>query len=271
MKNRIDMMQKALLWSIRSPHNDLESFLFGSMHVKSPVAFQNVSLLQQKIDVCTAFAAEMHLDEANKNIDLALAFRAVKGGGLKDVLGTKKYEKAKKILQKSLHLNIDAFQQLRPLFLSSLIDEQMMPKGTAPLALDHFLWEHAKSKGKHLYGLETFNDQIEVLQSITPQEEKKALLNGIKNITQHRKSIQKMMSLYEQQDITKLYKATKNSLGHWRYKMLIRRNHNMAKAFSDLSEGQHLFAAVGAAHLAGKSGMLRLLKLKGFKVIPINT
>jgi uncharacterized protein YbaP (TraB family) len=51
--------------------------------------------------------------------------------------------------------------------------------------------------------------------------------------------------------------------------MLYRRNKNMVNRFVQLSANMSLFAAVGAAHLAGKNGMLHLLTDKGYQITPI--
>jgi uncharacterized protein YbaP (TraB family) len=44
----------------------------------------------------------------------------------------------------------------------------------------------------------------------------------------------------------------------------------MAERIIKLSADQSLFTAIGAGHLAGKKGVLRLLKKAGLKVVPIN-
>ena len=43
----------------------------------------------------------------------------------------------------------------------------------------------------------------------------------------------------------------------------------MTKRFAKIARSQTLFCAVGAGHLAGQKGMLRLLKKKGFNVRPV--
>ena len=48
--------------------------------------------------------------------------------------------------------------------------------------------------------------------------------------------------------------------------LIFARNARMAERFDELAREQALFAAVGAAHLPGGKGMLRLLKHRGWRV-----
>jgi uncharacterized protein YbaP (TraB family) len=51
--------------------------------------------------------------------------------------------------------------------------------------------------------------------------------------------------------------------------LLYERNTIMAERFAEIARQESLFCAVGAGHLSGKKGLLRLLKKEGFKVRPI--
>jgi uncharacterized protein YbaP (TraB family) len=44
----------------------------------------------------------------------------------------------------------------------------------------------------------------------------------------------------------------------------------MANRIADLIQQQTAFCAIGAAHMAGAKGVLRLLKLKGLSINPVN-
>ena len=43
----------------------------------------------------------------------------------------------------------------------------------------------------------------------------------------------------------------------------------MAKRIGLMAKEQSIFAAIGASHLGGQKGVLRLLKKEGFKVRPV--
>ena len=48
-----------------------------------------------------------------------------------------------------------------------------------------------------------------------------------------------------------------------------KRNVTMFKGFRKLAKKQHVFCAVGAAHLTGEKGLIALLRKKGYVVEPV--
>jgi len=91
-----------------------------------------------------------------------------------------------------------------------------------------------------------------------------------KNISGFSKEHHKMTTLYEQQDIHQMYRSTKKSIGGARKILLYNRNAIMAERIERMAREQTIFSAVGAAHLAGKKGVIKLLKNAGLKVKPVN-
>jgi len=51
--------------------------------------------------------------------------------------------------------------------------------------------------------------------------------------------------------------------------MITNRNVIMARSIDSLARTGSLFSAIGAAHLAGKDGVIQLLRNKGYTVKPI--
>ena len=77
------------------------------------------------------------------------------------------------------------------------------------------------------------------------------------------------MKYYLDADLRSLYIYTKKSLGKSRNHLLYKRNERLADRMVTIGKESSLFAAVGAAHLWGKFGVIRLLKKKGFQVKPV--
>ena len=68
----------------------------------------------------------------------------------------------------------------------------------------------------------------------------------------------------------KILKKVKKTAGSMRDALLYDRNIIMADRIEELGSQSSLFAAIGAGHLGGKKGVLRLLKQKGCEIIPVN-
>ncbi|MDC0231595.1 TraB/GumN family protein, partial [Aureispira] len=137
------------------------------------------------------------------------------------------------------------------------------------LPLDNALYNFAESNKKILLGLETFQSQISVFTKIDIREQCRYLKRMTTNFKRFRRELHKSAELYIKGDIQELVKNAKKSIGSMRRVLLYDRNITMADRFISFASKQSLFAAVGAGHLGGEKGVLRLLKLKGYKIIPV--
>jgi uncharacterized protein YbaP (TraB family) len=261
--------KNSLLWRIEGKDNALPSFVFGTIHVKADFAFENLEPVLNALDQCAAFAAELSLEEAAQHLNLASAALATPQNHLPTVLPTRKYEKIRNLLKRATQIDIQRLAHLRPMLLMNTLDEVFMPAGGQADALDAFLWNLAQKKGKAIFGLETVQSQAAVMDNMDPKLEVSAFLHQVKNIAQSRRQIRKTIDWYRSGNIWQLHRSSYRSLGKWRNVLLTRRNLIMAERILEIDASQPVFAAVGAAHLAGKYGVLALLKRQGYRVTPV--
>jgi uncharacterized protein YbaP (TraB family) len=258
--------RSSLLWSIEKEGS--VSYIFGTMHVKDYRVHSFVNLVKPFLDRCSAFASEFHLNEMAEvgNTDFQYF---PDGNTLKDYLPEVKYKKLVGIVNKSFQIDITPFDRLLPLLLINIISESVL-YNSENLALDSVLWKYAEQNNKELFGLESIQDQFNILSAIPISYQVKSLLSIGKNPQSFRTKLVRMIDLYEKQDIDMLYRLSKRTLGKQRRLMIYERNAKMALRLADeLSSQQSTFCAVGAAHLSGKYGILALLKKRAFVVKPV--
>jgi uncharacterized protein YbaP (TraB family) len=135
--------------------------------------------------------------------------------------------------------------------------------------LDYTLWTYAKEQGKITVGVETFQEQMDILAHIPLDNQIKQLKEIAKQPAAFRRQIMKAAELYEQEDIRQLYKLVKKSSGELRKLMIYDRNVIMAKRIARMVAENTGCFAVGAGHLAGQNGIIKLLKAEGFKMKPL--
>lgn len=261
------MKATSLLWECRHACVPGSSFLFGSMHVRDSRAFAGLPSVYAAIGQCEAFAAEFNLDEAPQE-DISLALQLPEGQTLRSLIGDRKYEKLLRVFMRSLGLPLDAFSGMLPFALSNMIDSGLLP-AQQNMPLDEHLWQFARQAGKNMHGIETLEDQLDVLESLDLEHQAHGLLQLARNLPGHRRQLHRMADLYAQGNVRQLYRSSRKSLGKYRKIMLFDRNHKMAERFDEIATGTTLFAAVGAAHLWGGYGLIRLLKAKGWKCKPV--
>jgi len=258
--------KNALLWKIEG-EGGATSYLFGTMHVMDQRAFRYKDLVEEKIRTCEIYAAEMNLDEVDQAA-MSDTMDLDKDLSLSTLLKPKVYKRLEKLFTKQVGMPLSYFEKSQPLLISNLLTESQLSRDM-PLSLDATLWQFAKEEEKILVGVESFAEQINILASIPLDYQIKGLIDLIKNFKQFRKQLTHLTKLYEQGDIQKLWKQSKKQAGGMRKLMIYDRNKIMAERIANLAREKSVFAAVGAGHLSGGKGVIRLLKKADFKLRPV--
>ena len=253
-----------MLWKIQAPNNGPVSYLFGTMHVRDLRAFGWLDMAKAHLAECEVFATEFDFAETDQAA-LSAALELPDGKDLQQFLSPQAWRNLDRYAKKKFGSSAEAFRHQHPMTVSTALSMAFLMEESAH-SLDETLWQHARSLGKTTTGVETFADQLETLQKIPFEQHLKGLTWMLKNYGRHKTRLKKMMSRYANGEIQALYQSAKKDAKGMRKILLYRRNYLMAKRFESIAKDQSLFCAVGAGHLAGGKGMLRLLKKAGFIV-----
>lgn len=254
----------SLLWELRLPHHSASSYLFGTMHVRDERVFASIDKLTTYLYQCDAFAAEFDFEEADF-MALNQAAALPEGGDLKTALSPSVYQKLEKVVHRELKQPLFIFEGRSPMLLLNALAEAQLGNDHQ-VALDRMLYDLAQQADKKILGLETFEEQLHVFQHFNLAEQYRALKQVATNFAHYRNTFKKTTAAYFEGDLKKLYQLSKRSIGSMRRILLYERNQIMAERFEEYTQEQTLFAAVGAGHLAGEKGLLRLLKHKGYQL-----
>jgi uncharacterized protein len=243
-------------------------FIIGTMHTKDSRVFQHMENNYDKILKCEIFATEFPLDDA-ENIDVQQYMMLPDGITLTSILTPNLHKKTTTFFKKKLGLDLAQFERYSPFFLTNILSENALNADNF-LSLDEKMWQFAKNEGKILRGLETLDEQLDVLKKMPLSDHIKGLKDIVSKHSAFRRKLQKMVKLYEKQDIVALYQLSKKTSQANRELMLFDRNVLMTERILALTQENSLCAAVGAGHLYGKKGILNLLQKSGFTVKPIH-
>lgn len=257
----------SLLWQLDQDTFNT-SYVYGTMHVKDQRAFLYQDLVFDKIRNVDAFAAEFNIDEIRLNAN-ASSLDLPQGQSLYDILPAKKMNRLAKKFESSTGLPMTSFASAQPLMLINILSETVLARDM-PFSLDETLWVHATEQGKVTLGIETLDEQIAIFQKIPLKLQLKALMWTVNNFKKHKKQLLKMTDLYQAADIYKMKKMAKKGAQGMKKILLTDRNIIMADRIDQMAQEQSLMAAIGAGHLAGQKGVLRLLKQKGWTVQPVS-
>ncbi len=258
--------KQSLLWELRDDSGS-SSYLFGTMHVRDYRAFIYQDIITSYIDECKIFATEFDLRERD-SLKSPNISSMPDGSSLSELLGDRKYQRLKKIIFKSFQIDLDLVNKVLPIFTINMLTEKILTKSKS-VPLDTFLWQYAENIRRDLRGVETFQEQLVTLSKIPIKYQVKSLADIGKNPKRFRKQIINLINQYINGDINGLYKKSKKSLGKQRKLLLYDRNILMAERIRLIMKANTAFVAIGAGHLSGQKGVLRLLKKSGIRVKPV--
>ncbi len=257
-------MKNALLWRLSPKQGGPESYLFGTMHVRDLRAFESLDLAKSCLEKCDVFATEFDFSDTDASAVSEL-LQLPENKALDDLLKPGAWKNLQFYCPKKLGVPAENMRNLHPMTVSLALTNALLAE-EASHSLDETLWEYAKSIGKKTTGVETFEEQLQTLRNIPFDQHLKSLTWLLKNYSRQKRRMKKMLRWYQAGNLNQLYQAAKKDAKGMRKVLLFKRNKLMAKRFADIATKDSLFCAVGAGHLAGQKGLLRLLKKQGFRV-----
>lgn len=254
--------QHGLLWEICLDKEQV-SYVFGTMHARDARAFQWLPFLTDLILKSKGFYAELDLsDPMAASLDPYMPFDQ----SISDFVPKARWKRAKHFILKRYGISLEDLDHLYPLFVLQTLTNSQLNDDHGQI-LDLTLFNVAKESGIPVSGLESWEEQMSLMQKIPIKAQISYLFSAIRHHKSFVRSLQKLVADYQEQRIGALYKRTRNNLGKLRRPMLFDRNSIMADRIEEIHmavPGQ--FFTLGAAHLAGKKGVLTLIKKKGFRI-----
>ncbi len=257
-------MKNSLLWRIAPKDGGPESYLFGTMHVRDLRAFEWLEPAKRCVEHCEIFATEFDFSETDPAA-IAQVLKLPAGQTLDQLLKPGAWKNLQFYCRKKLGIPAENLRNMHPMAVTLALTNALLAD-EAGGSLDETLWEYARKLQKTTTGVETFAEQLQTLKSISFEQHLKGLNWLLKNYPRQKRRLKKMLRWYRSGDLQQLYKTAKRDAKSLRKILLFERNKLMAQRFAAIAREKSLFCAVGAGHLAGEKGMLRLLKKQGFTV-----
>ncbi|UAY50923.1 TraB/GumN family protein [Ferruginibacter albus] len=267
-KNKDD---NSLLWQVSGNGLQQPSYLFGTFHLmcKDDIVFSE-QLKQALVNSDTLYL-ELNLS------DPVVYFGGLKmvymkdGKTLKDLYNDSDYNKIKTYFHDSLSIALGAVQNMKPELIIALLYPQLLKCKKAD-GVEEGLMHIAKENKKPIRGLETIEFQSAIFDSIPYEEQAKDLLQTIDSINKYSDEFNQMLLTYKAQQLKQLETLITGSdftANEHDDILLYDRNRNWVGQLKSKMQGKSIFVAVGAAHLLGEKGLIKLLQKEGYSVIPL--
>jgi uncharacterized protein YbaP (TraB family) len=265
------MKEGALLWQITNEKNSDTSHLFGTMHMIESdfYIFPN----QLKILVENSDAIVMELPGLPSPYEM-LKYVVLKNDTLWNYFGAGQEDSLMTWIEeftdyeRSMVKNV--FSKMKPFALIQLTTASQFEGKVESYEMD--LTEIAKTGSIQIIGLETIADQMKIFDDMSIEEQIEMLMATVRDPDAEKDLLKLMQSTYYSQEIDEIYELIHEEGGTIAEKedaFLTNRNKNWIETFKNILPDSKLFIAVGAGHLGGPEGVIRLLQKEGYTLTPI--
>jgi uncharacterized protein YbaP (TraB family) len=258
-----------LLWRISGNGLTKPSYLFGTMHLTDKRIFQLGDSVYKALAQTEGFAAELDMNRVgtqmmNQFLKDEEQKKATEPSKVKDMVSAETWIKYKELLEKKFNKKADKITVDDLDDVESKLKLDVYRKGDMPTFLDAWLSGQARKQGKWIGGVEDLADQVEYLDD-TETKIQTALFDD----DYYRGSLEWFIKVYTGQKLDTIDAYMYRGGNGRKDYIMIKRNIKMARCMDSLSAIRSTLFAVGAAHLPGDSGVITLLRSRGFTLTPV--
>jgi uncharacterized protein YbaP (TraB family) len=257
-----------LLWEISHP-GAAPSYLFGTVHSEAPGVVGLDPVVERAFTGSRQVILEVMLD-SDAMVTSSAAMLITEGPLLPQIVGKPLFEQAALALQ-SRGIPEMVAEHLQPWAAATVLS---MPAPVTGEVLDLVLFERAQQAGKPLHGLETIAEQLDVFEGLPLEEQVALLRDAVEQFARIDAMYAELLAAYKRQDLAALMALNEASMAtsdqrlarDFERRLIVDRNRRMAGRMEPYLQQGGVFVAVGALHLPGQQGLLKLLEQRGYSL-----
>lgn len=264
--------EKRSLWKVQSKSNTV--YIMGSIHYLKPQNYPLGQAMEDAFKDAKKLVLEINPESVEKEQGQKLMLLKglyTDGRTLKDAVSEETYVLAEKEL-KGLGLEIKVLHQFKPWFVAITVTALKLQRlGFDPnRGIDRYFFQKAKQENKEIVGLETFEYQVDLFDRMAERTQELMLLQTLKDVQSIEEAVDTIVKAWASGDMKTLDSVLLGSLREYPevyQRLVLDRNRAwLPKIESYLSQNETYLVVVGAGHLAGKDGVIEMLKAKGYAV-----
>ena len=262
---------KALLWEISGNGLEKSSYLFGTIHLMCKDDFVISDGVKNAFNQADQIALEVDLDDPSEMQAFQTGMMNMAGYDYKGTLSEKDYNRLDGIMKANYGQGMAVMRIMKPFGVMSALYGEMLACGT-PESYELSFVEMAKGETKEVLGLESAASQVAIFDNIPVKEQMTWLSDMLGDTGESKAEWSQMVANYKAQDLAALYASMAESPEYAKYEkqLLDNRNEAWIPKIGEMAKVKSTFIAVGAMHLAGGKGVIKLLREAGYTVKPMD-
>jgi uncharacterized protein len=264
--------QNGLLWKVSGNGLKKPSYLFGTYHLKSGEFLKTVKGSEEALKASEAVVGEMEITPEMAG-DL-MKHMVMENDQLDSLLTPAQYDSVGDFLKEKAGIPIMMMNKIKPMGIYLILSGGSMKAQSTDTTkiepMDLWVQSEAIKDNKKVHSLETLEEQADLIFNSSSLERQVEMLMQYIRTDQSdaQKEIEKLETCYTTQNLDCLVELM-NSSGYSDIEsnLLLRdRNLRWLPKLNEKMKSESCFIAVGALHLAGDSGLIKLLEKEGYTV-----
>lgn len=263
-------LEKSLLWKV-SGNGIQTSYLYGTIHMTCDNTLDDAT--KKAIAATKQLYLELDMDDPGMMPGMMKGINMKDGLTMDRLASADDYKLVDAFFKKKMGVGIDAMKTMKPMMLSAMLLPAAL--GCTPKSIEEALMTEAKNNGEETFGLETVEEQLAVFDAIPYKIQMEELVKTARGDGQNDlDELAELVKLYSDKDLDALVAASEKSENRTTAEfgdiLLKNRNQNWIPRILRLIKEKPTFFGVGAAHLGGPDGVIRLLRKMGYTVEAVN-
>jgi len=266
--------QAQLLWKVSGNGLTKPSYLFGTHHLIEKDQLKDFDKIQDLAGNSDVVVGEMIIDNSLGAQLKMVKYAMMKDTTLKELISETDYAMVDTEYKQTMNMSLNKLGKMKPMLLSTMYSLMLYMKMNnlkkQPEAVDLLFQKKAKKNKKKVIGLETLEQQMDLLlNSIPLKRQAEIMVEGVKGKVKDIELLKEMNEAYLAGNLTQLEKINNedDDMTNDEKKILIdNRNNAWMKQIPALLNKQSCFVAVGCMHLVGETGLIVQLKKAGYTV-----
>lgn len=260
-------LENSLLWEVSGNGLKKPSYLFGTIHLSCDPVLSDKVL--KALDETDQLVLELDMDDPAMQSKMMGGMMMKGGKTIKDFVTEEEFTAIDSLFIKNMGISVSLIQNVKPSLLGAMLFPKLID---CPIkSYEDALMKITKEQEEETFGLETVEEQLAVFDAIPYEEQVKDLIRSAKdNLRKDKENLTKMFQVYKDENINEMLAMMNDedagSMGKYQDKLLDDRNKNWISRITKIANEKPTFFGVGAGHLAGENGVIKLLRKAGFTV-----
>jgi hypothetical protein len=276
--------QAQLLWKVSGNGLSRPSYIMGTYHFAPANMMEKIPGMERALEGCDVVVGEIDKEEMmgqDAQMKMAMAMMAPADSTLDVLFSPEDYAIVEQVFDKyfsNMGVKLSQMNMLKPGAISVQMQAMQavkhFPNFNESELIDMAVQTRANEMGRPSIGLETIDEQIELLFNCPLTEQAEGLLEACKKDDLFTVQSSALVEAYMAQDLSELERIfTDPELGgddaEAMDALIYDRNRNWAEKLVKMMPERAALVCVGAGHLPGDQGLLQLLRDRGYTVEPM--